>query len=256
MDHNEVAAVARQALTDMGEPTELSLRQTLRVHHLLVDEFQDISPEQRDLIQALMVGWEEGEARSLFLVGDPMQSIYLFRDSEVGLFLEARSSGVAGLRLQALQLTRNFRSATLLVDWVNRAFLAAFPAVEDVRGSAVPFHAAQAVHDTPRKGTAEVTIWPQASDDPWPEAQQVAAECAALLAEHPDMHCAVLLQTRTNAPQILRALREAGVPALGVDLAPLSALPAVRDIVSIGRALLHAGDRTAWLSVLRAPFAG
>ena len=91
VDHNEVAAVARQALTDMGEPTDLSLRQTLRVHHLLVDEYQDISPEQKALIEALMIGWEEGDARSLFLVGDPMQSIYLFRDSEVGLFLEARS---------------------------------------------------------------------------------------------------------------------------------------------------------------------
>ncbi len=47
VDHNEVAAVARQALTDMGEPTDLSLRQTLRVHHLLVDEYQDISPNRR-----------------------------------------------------------------------------------------------------------------------------------------------------------------------------------------------------------------
>jgi ATP-dependent helicase/nuclease subunit A len=256
VDHNEVAAVARQALTDMGEPTELSLRQTLRVHHLLVDEYQDISPEQKALIEALMIGWEEGEARSLFLVGDPMQSIYLFRDSEVGLFLEARSSGVGGTRLESLQLTRNFRSATTIVDWVNATFQVAFPPAEDVRASAVPYLAAEAVRSAPRIGTAAVTVWPQASDDPWPEARQIAAECARLLNVHPQMRCAILLQTRTSAPRILRALREAGVPSLGVDLAPLSDLVAVRDIVSLARAMLHAGDRTAWLSVLRAPFCG
>ncbi len=256
VDHNEVAAVARQALTDMGEPTELSLRQTLRVHHLLVDEYQDISPEQKALIEALTVGWDAGDARSLFLVGDPMQSIYLFRDSEVGLFLQARSTGVAGIRLQSLQLTRNFRSAMTIVDWVNVAFHAAFPAAEDVRASAVPYLSAEAVRGEPMFGGATVTTWPQASDDPWPEALQIAAECARLLAAQPQMRCAILLQTRSTAPRILRALREAGVPALGVDLAPLSDLVAVRDIVSLARAMQHAGDRTAWLSALRAPFCG
>ena len=255
VDHNEVAAVARQALSEMGEPTDLSLRQTLRVHHLLVDEFQDISPEQKDLIQALMVGWEEGEARSLFLVGDPMQSIYLFRDSEVGLFLEARSSGIGGIRMQSLQLTRNFRSVAPLVDWVNRAFQSIFPAAEDIRASAVPYLAAIAAKDEAATGTA-VTVWPQAGKDPREEARQIAAECARLLAAQPDLRCAILLQARTIAPPILAALREAGVPALGVELAPMSDLLVVRDIVSLARALLHAGDRTAWLSVLRAPFCG
>ncbi|MEO8308210.1 MAG: UvrD-helicase domain-containing protein [Pseudomonadota bacterium] len=254
VDHNEVAAVARQALTDMGEPTDLSLRQTLRVHHLLVDEYQDISPEQKSLIEALKIGWEQGDGRSLFLVGDPMQSIYLFRDSEVGLFLEARSRGVGGTSLNSLQLTRNFRSANAIVDWVNGAFLAAFPAVEDVRASAVPYLAAEAVRQA-TYATA-VTVWPQASADPWPEAQQIAAECARLLKADPAMRCAILLQTRASAPRILRALRDARVPALGVDLAPLSDLLAVRDLVSLARAMLHAGDRTAWLSVLRAPFCG
>ena len=84
VDHSEVAAVARQALTQMGTPTELSVRQTLRVRHILVDEFQDTSPDQLDLVEALTVGWDDEVERSLFLVGDPMQSIYLFRNSEWG----------------------------------------------------------------------------------------------------------------------------------------------------------------------------
>ncbi|HXC59299.1 MAG TPA: UvrD-helicase domain-containing protein, partial [Steroidobacteraceae bacterium] len=57
VDHSEVAAVARQALREMGTPTELSVRQTLRVRHLLVDEFQDTSPDQLDLVRDLTQGW-------------------------------------------------------------------------------------------------------------------------------------------------------------------------------------------------------
>ncbi len=167
------------------------------------------------MIEALKIGWEEGDARSLFLVGDPMQSIYLFRDSEVGLFLEARSSGVGGTRLTSLQLTRNFRSAIPIVDWVNGTFQSAFPPAEDVRASAVPYLAAEAVRREPKIGTAAVMVWPQPTDDPWPEAQQIAAECARLLNAHPQMRCAILLQTRSTAPRILRALREAGCAGAG-----------------------------------------
>ena len=55
--------------------------------------------------------WEPGDGRTLFVVGDPMQSIYQFRDAEVGLFLRARDRGIGPVRLEALHLTRNFRSA-------------------------------------------------------------------------------------------------------------------------------------------------
>ena len=90
--------------------------------------------------EALTSGWDDEVQRSLFLVGDPMQSIYLFRNSEVGLFLRTRAEGVGLVRLEALRLGRNFRSVPRLVDWANAAFARIFPAVEDLRSSAVlPF---------------------------------------------------------------------------------------------------------------------
>src|SRR5690606_7625928 len=63
VDHGEVAAVARQALRSLDEEAGYSLRQTLRVSHLLVDECQDTSPDQIELLRALTAGWQRGDAR-------------------------------------------------------------------------------------------------------------------------------------------------------------------------------------------------
>ncbi|HMA12907.1 MAG TPA: UvrD-helicase domain-containing protein, partial [Steroidobacteraceae bacterium] len=228
VDHAEVAAVARQALSELGTPTELSVRQTLRVRHILVDEFQDTSPDQLDLVHALTSGWDDGLERSLFLVGDPMQSIYLFRNSEVGLFLRTRAEGVGHIRMESLRLGRNFRSVPPLVEWANVAFGQIFPAVEDLRSSAVTFLAAQAAR-TEDGGEDAVCIWPQACAEPQPEAARIAAEIARLRAQHPGWRIAVLVQTRTVAPPVLAALERAGVPTLGVELASLAERPVVRD---------------------------
>lgn len=256
VDHSEVAAVARQALRSLDEEAGFSLRQTLRVSHLLVDECQDTSPDQIELVRALTAGWQRGDARSLFLVGDPMQSIYLFRGSEVGLFLQTRKHGVGSIRLEALHLTRNFRSQQALVEWVNDAFAQIFPPAEDLRSSAVSFLPAEHARAVDARLPAAVTLWPQPADDATAEAAAIAREISALRAMQPELSIAVLVQTRTLAAPILRALHAAKLPTQGVDLAALADRPLVRDLVAMGRALLDAGDRSAWLAVLRSPPCG
>jgi ATP-dependent helicase/nuclease subunit A len=139
VDHTYVAGAAREALTDAGLPTDLALRTGMSLRHILVDEFQDTSLAQFDLIENLTAGWEEGDGRTLFVVGDPMQSIYQFREAEVGLFLRARDHGIGTVRLEPLRLTRNFRSVPELIDWINDAFTTLFPARDDLRASAVSF---------------------------------------------------------------------------------------------------------------------
>ena len=57
-----------------------------RIAHILVDEFQDTSLGQYRLLQTLMESWHEGDGNSFFAVGDPMQSVYRFRDADVRLF--------------------------------------------------------------------------------------------------------------------------------------------------------------------------
>ncbi len=256
VDHNEVSAVARQALRGMDGPTDQSIRQTLRVQHLLVDEFQDTSPEQLDLVRELICGWDAGEGRSLFLVGDPMQSIYLFRNSEVGLFLRTRAEGIGDIKLEARHLSRNFRSMPQLVGWANDAFRTVFPPLENLRSSAVPFLPAEAARSAAADQSAAVTVWPQSAADAQAEASAIAQEILLLRGRQPNCSIAVLVQTRALAAPVLRALQEAGVAALGVDLAMLADRGVVRDLVALGQALLDAGDRSAWLAVLRAPYSG
>ncbi|MFB6260080.1 MAG: UvrD-helicase domain-containing protein, partial [Thiohalorhabdaceae bacterium] len=146
IDFTGIGIAARDALGDPEAPTDLALVLDQRLAHVLVDEFQDTSNLQMAILRRLTAGWQPGDGRSLFLVGDPMQSIYRFRDAEVGLFLRARRHGVGEVALEPLELTVNFRSDPAVVDAVNDAFPEILPAAEDVATGAVPFSAAAAHH--------------------------------------------------------------------------------------------------------------
>jgi len=254
VDYTYVSGAAREALVEDGLPTDLALRAGLSLKHVLVDEFQDTSLDQFDLLEALTAGWEPGDGRTVFAVGDPMQSIYQFRDAEVGLFLRARERGLGGLRLEPLQLTRNFRSAPRLVEWTNTCFAKLFPERDDERASAVAFTPSLAARGSDGAACVECRLF--AEDDRAAEATFIAESVLRLRQEEPDATIAVLVAARTHAALIMAALESAAIPAIGVDLVPLGEVPIVRDLVALLRALCHPGDRAAWLAVLRAPWCG
>ena len=84
---------------------DLLLAIDYRLSHLLIDEFQDTSKAQLALIGRLMEGWQPGDGRTLFAVGDPMQSIYRFRQAEVRLFIEAQAAArVASVPVGVVEL--------------------------------------------------------------------------------------------------------------------------------------------------------
>jgi ATP-dependent exoDNAse (exonuclease V) beta subunit len=257
VDHTYIAGAARAALADAGLPTDLALRTGLSLRHILVDEFQDTSLAQFDLVEALTVGWEPGDGRTLFVVGDPMQSIYQFREAEVGLFLRARDVGIGNVRLEPLQLARNFRSVPELIEWTNAAFTRLFPASDDLRASAVAFTPSLAglsgEHGKVEQAV-ELRLFP--GDDPGVETIAVTERIAKLRATDPQATIAILVAARTHATPIMIALESRGIDAIGVDLVPLQDLSIIRDLVALLQALHHLGDRTAWLAVLRAPWCG
>ncbi len=253
VDFIEVAQAALRALGDDEEPTDLALRLDYQVRHLLVDEFQDTSLSQFQLLRRVTAGWEPGDGRTLFAVGDPMQSIYRFREAEVGLFLQAKSSGVGPLPVEPLTLSENFRSQSGIVDWVNRTFKDVLPAREDPDAGAVPYAPSTAFHG-PGPNPA-VSVHPLFGDDKVAEGALVAD----LVRSRLDSGCtsiAVLGRSRSHLAPVASELATRGIPFRAVDTEPLSARPVVQDLLALTRALSHPGDRLAWLAVLRAPWCG
>ena len=256
LDHAAVAAAARDALRDEHAPTELALALDYRIRHLLVDEYQDTSPAQERLLQMLLAGWQQGDGRTLFCVGDPMQSIYAFREADVTLFLQAGREGIGGVPLTPLRLGRNFRSSATIVEWVNTSFDRLLPRADDFERGAVRYSPAAAVHPATAGDGVRVHALLDADERAMglEVARTVAAAIAAAGAARPTI--AVLVRGRTSLPPLLGALREAGISYRGVELESLGDRAAIRDLVALAKALLHAGDRTAWLAVLRAPWCG
>ena len=272
-DFTEIAQAASRALGHDDAPTDLALALDYRIRHLLVDEFQDTSFAQFELLEKLTRGWSEGDGRTLFLVGDPMQSIYRFREAEVSLFSRAWSSGVGGVRLNALTLRVNFRSSVGVVNWVNATFQALMPADENLSTGAVPNSpsVAFAVTETAsdrlavmlhpsllRKtgAVAEGNDEEEVASTEKEEARRVVGIVTSTRQEKPDAVIAILVRNRAHLREIVPALKAAGITFQAVDIDPLKERPVVRDLLSLARALLHPGDRIAWLAVLRAPWCG
>ena len=112
IDFIEASQIALRALGEPDAPSDLLLRLDMRIEHLLVDEFQDTSLSQYELIERLVAGWTPGDGRTLFVVGDPMQSVYGFREAEVGLYLDAqRQRRLGGSRAGAADSAVQFSLA-------------------------------------------------------------------------------------------------------------------------------------------------
>ncbi len=253
----DFAEISRGALTALGDelaPSELLLQLDGRLRHILVDEFQDTSRAQYDLLAILTAGWERGDGRTLFLVGDPMQSIYRFREAEVGLYLRARAFGLGDIHLTPLTLSANFRSQSPLVDWFNATFQKVFPAAEDPVRGAVPFSPAVAAR--PSLDRPAVTVACFAPRDDRAEAARVVALIQQARAAQPGGSVALLVRARTHLAAIIPALKAAGLRFLAQEIDPLTDRPAIQDLLALTRALLHPADRVAWLAVLRAPWCG
>jgi ATP-dependent exoDNAse (exonuclease V) beta subunit len=259
VDYAYIAGAARASLTEQGEPSEFALRTGNALRHILVDEFQDTSFEQFELLRVLTAGWDSGDDRTLFLVGDPMQSIYQFREAEVGLFLQARDYGIGTLTVGPLQLRRNFRARPALLQWLNRCFARLFPADDDARLAAIRYlpsvpAVVEPIAVEPAAAAPAVTLHRFDAGDRTAEAQRVLQIVGATRARSAGSSIAVLVASREHAAVIAATLRAAGIGIRGVDLEPLRDRPVIRELAALTRALLHGQDRGAWLTLLRAPW--
>ena len=94
-DFTEVAQIALSVLKgEDGFPTDTAQAVADGIRHLLVDEFQDTSRRQHELLRRLIAAWSDREGRTCFVVGDPMQSIYGFREADAELFPRVEKLGL------------------------------------------------------------------------------------------------------------------------------------------------------------------
>jgi ATP-dependent exoDNAse (exonuclease V) beta subunit len=279
-DFGESSLLARAALRNQTSGDDLAAATGLRLRHLLVDEMQDTSSTQYELIELLTQGWGRA-GETVFLVGDPKQSIYSFRQARVERFLHTMRTGLLGRGappVEVLHLTANFRSRPALVSAFNEDFSRLFPPAPDpARPEQVPFRSAVAIRE-PAPTLARRWHTALLAHEPDPElrrqsrAQQQridAEDACSLIAEWRERplpptrqqkneawRIAVLGRTRGELLPIIATLKETGIPYRAVKIDPLSERPEILDLLALTRALLHPADRTAWLALLRSPWCG
>ena len=250
VDFNEISQLALKSLGDEQNPTEIMLKLDYRLSHILVDEFQDTSQLQYRLLLALTRGWQVDDGRTLFFVGDPMQSIYRFRQAEVGLFMQIQAEGLGGLPLTPLSLQSNFRSTHTVIDWVNNTFSELFSASADVIKGAVTYSNSVAVD--PSDGLVQTLL---CQSEP-AQIKEIVRQISALKQANAQISIAILVRARTHLKTLLPALSEAGIAYVGVDIEVLTNRPEVLDCLSLAYALYNLEDQLSWMALLRSPLFG
>jgi ATP-dependent helicase/nuclease subunit A len=258
-DYLAVTLAALDALGEPDSPSDLALALDYKIQHILVDEFQDTSTTQLTLLQRLIAGWQVDDGRTLFVVGDAMQSCYRFRDANVGIFLNVREQGIGDIALEPLDLQVNFRSQQGIVDWVNQSFNAIFPNHDDSNRGAVSYSPSTSVKAPLDLPAVQTHLLAYSDTLPSPrkeEARSVVQLIQENLHARPDDSIALLIKSRAHAQEIIYALNKANIDYQATDIDRLDNCMPVLDCLSLTKALLHPNDRLAWLAVLRAPWCG
>lgn len=264
------------------------------IDHVLVDEAQDTSPEQWEIVETLVEEFTAGEGardrpRTLFVVGDEKQSIYSFQGAEPRRFGLLRNRFAAKFARAGrpfdrdIRLNFSFRSTQAVLSAVDRVF-----DDEDARrglsfdeGPLAPHEAARAA----APGLVELwpAIEPEEAEEPSPWTAPVDAPAlgdpverlAARIAGHvrlwldrghqlPDRARPIapgdilVLVRRRGAifESVIRALKNAGVPVAGADRLVLGEHIAVMDLLALGDCLLTPEDDLSLAAVLKSPLVG
>lgn len=253
----DFVATSLQALEALTDNSDLAMKLDYSIQHILVDEFQDTSQLQYDLLDKLCQEWSDADVpgRSLFLVGDAMQSIYSFRNARVALFMHARQYGLAGVPCENLELQSNFRSDKPIIDWLNHCFAQLFPDVDDLRQNASAYvTAACAVSSSASHSEVlayEFALHPDFQREA--EAQHIARKIQDLQGLYPEESIAILVRNRTHARHLIPALRANDIDVTFTDFERLLDQPIVADLLSLTRILLNPADQIAWYAFLRSP---
>jgi ATP-dependent helicase/nuclease subunit A len=294
LDYEDLIARTRDLLTNI-DAAWVHYKLDLGIDHLLIDEAQDTSPDQWEIIKPLVAEFTAGAGargnikRSIFAVGDDKQSIFSFQGAQPAKFAELRSyfKGAhekSEQAFHALEFKYSFRSVPAVVDAVDIVFKRP-EAFAGLSGDEVPTaHAAV-------RGAAPglVELWPLVSPedrpevDPWDApfdttsstsprvklARRIALAVKTWIARgeavgdgdkrHKVTPGDVLVLVRQRGPlfeAIIRALKNAGIAVAGADRLVLTEHIAVMDLLALADAILLPQDDLALATVLKSPLFG
>ncbi|MGO8761253.1 MAG: UvrD-helicase domain-containing protein [Desulfobaccales bacterium] len=257
LDFVDLEAATLKLLTE-DDPTEVMLRLDWRLKHLLVDEFQDTSENQMQLLCRLMAGWQDSSGRTLMVVGDPKQSIYGWRQAKPRLFMASREGlpcgGAEPLPLTPLTLSTNFRATRTLITWANEVFGST---VMRTGAAGATFHPAASRPGAPEGPAPSLTLFTGENDLAAREleARWLARQVAQAMADlGPDDKIGILLFSRTHLPRYLQALYDAGLAVRVREGLKLAESRAVAHLHNLARALTRPQDEVAWAAALRGPW--
>ena len=222
-----------------------------RIKHIIVDEYQDT-----DLLQMRILELFSQKGVQLYLVGDPQQSIYRFRGSEVTVFKRAPRT----FSLKEMTLKRNYRSRRELIEHFNSIFSHIFPTSSrgEFEITLEPMEpAGGGVEAQGEPVEAIVAVSTRAEEAREREARKIASRVLSLLEEgYRAGEIGILFRNFTHVGVYHRALKEAGVPHVLLSGGDFYSSQVVSDVVSLIRYLLFPHDRTSLLALLRSPMVG
>lgn len=295
LDYDDLIAKTHDLLTNVSAGW-VHFKLDRGVDHVLIDEAQDTSPRQWDIIERLTLeftsgaGARDGVKRTIFAVGDEKQSIFSFQGAAPREF-DARRREIkarfedAKLKFESVEFKHSFRSGWAILQSVDYVFREAeifksihavangYP-VHDALGDAAP--ALVDLWDLERPAERQDSKgWTAALDavsETDPEvrlAERVRGEIAALIAartatgpvsnRRPVSYGDVLILVRRRGKAfdaIIQALKHAGIPVAGADRLKLTEHIAVIDLMNLADALLLPHDDLALAVALKSPLFG
>jgi len=252
VDFNEVSLQALSALGTPDNPTDLALYLDYKIKHILIDEFQDTSILQYKLLQLLTAEWQPNDGKTLFIVGDPMQSIYRFRQAEVSLFLKVRDNGIGNLRPKFLRFNCNFRSDKLIVDWVNQSFKKIFPKNDDINFGAMAYFPSTAEADNDSEAAIDCCCF----EDSNKEAKAITYEIKAYQQKNPASTIAILVRSRSHLSIIIEMLKSQNIAVNAEQIDPLFHQGQIQDLLALTCVLSNTENIYYWMSLLQSELFG
>jgi ATP-dependent helicase/nuclease subunit A len=275
LDFHDVLLEALQLLRQMEEFAQSRYRLESRYHHVLVDEFQDTSRAQWELVELLIASWGEGAGLahtgplqpSVFIVGDRKQSIYAFRDADVSVLREARRH-LESLRPDGdvhRSISRSFRSVPTLLAFVNDVC----QTLDNAPSRADAFHYEEQDRfpvDDAAESSESLALVP--GESPEACAELVADEIARLIRDGATVRdrdsgvrraitpgdVAILFRTRESHREFEQALERRGLPAYVYKGLGFFDADEIKDVVALLRYLADPTSDLRTAALMRSGF--